>query len=579
MNRIKIIITCFTLFAFVGISAQESRSIHGNVSDGNNPIQDVRIQVEGSQAQTFTDANGKYKLGVEVGDLLKYSYNGMKDYLVRVEDVTRFLNLIMIPDIEELPEVTVTGSNRKTQGDLAVEYPVNPRIIKTAFGYLNADTAPGKVILLSDEEITSVSLCLLNVIRNRFPGVSIIGDCQQGGDVIIRGAGSIANARTAVYDLDGLILQDAPIWLNVDQIKRIAVIPSIAFASRYGALGNGGVVIINTITGNPQSSKIVDQARLRNNYYKGDALGEDAVQNSQPAYIAALREAGSFDDARVVYNRYAAQYSGSPYFYLDAYRHFYEDLDAMEFADGIIRDNSFRFEDNAVVLKALAYNYQEQGRFKKALETFKEVFILRPQYSQSYQDLAGAYQDARAYDKAASMYARYKYLVDENFLMESEYFSKIIQHESDNFLKLHAGKAGIDLKKVLTDLYVENTTRMVVEWNDTEAEFELQFVNPEGQYHIWKHTYAGNEARIVDEKIKGYSMEEHIINKAMPGLWEVNIRYLGNKSLTPTYLKITTYYNYGQRNQQKDVKTFKLTLKDNWQKLLSINNPGVSRVR
>ena len=57
MNRIKIIITCFTLFAFVGISAQESRSIHGTVSDGNNPIQDVRIQVEGSQAQTFTDAN------------------------------------------------------------------------------------------------------------------------------------------------------------------------------------------------------------------------------------------------------------------------------------------------------------------------------------------------------------------------------------------------------------------------------------------------------------------------------------------------------------------------------------------
>ena len=55
--------------------------------------------------------------------------------------------------------------------------------------------------------------------------------------------------------------------------------------------------------------------------------------------------------------------------------------------------------------------------------------------------------------------------------------------------------------------------------------------------------------------------------------------YLGNKSLTPTYLKVTTYYNYGQRDQKKDVHTFKLTLKDNWQKLLSINNPGVSKVR
>jgi uncharacterized protein YfaP (DUF2135 family) len=126
---------------------------------------------------------------------------------------------------------------------------------------------------------------------------------------------------------------------------------------------------------------------------------------------------------------------------------------------------------------------------------------------------------------------------------------------------------------------VDNTTRVVVEWNDTEAEFELQFVNPENQYHNWKHTYVDNDKRLVDEKIKGYSMEEHIIDNNLPGLWQVNVRYMGNKSLTPTYLKITTYYNYGQRSQQKEVHTFKLTLKNNWQKLLSINNPGISKVR
>ncbi|MEJ2163104.1 MAG: hypothetical protein P8X60_07265 [Robiginitalea sp.] len=254
-------------------------------------------------------------------------------------------------------------------------------------------------------------------------------------------------------------------------------------------------------------------------------------------------------------------------------------MNAEEFADEIISQNRFRFDTNAVVLKALAYIYQEQGRHAKALEELRDVFILRPQYSQSYQDLAIAYEDARSYDKAAGMYARYNYLVDENFLMESDYFSKIIQHESDNFLKLHAGKAGIGLKKVLTDPYVDNTTRVVVEWNDTEAEFELQFVNPENQYHNWKHTYVDTDKRLVDEKIKGYSMEEHIIDNNLPGLWQVNVRYMGNKSLTPTYLKITTYYNYGQRSQQKEVHTFKLTLKNNWQKLLSINNPGISKVR
>ncbi len=578
----KALTKIFILAAFVlssALTAQQIRKIQGTVSDGSNPMKDVMIEVQGKDSSVYSDGEGKYAIEAEVGDMLKYSYTGMKDYIVRVEDVSRHLNLIMIPDVEELSEVTVTGTNRKSQQDMAIEYATNPRIIRTAFGYLDADRAPGRVIMIDQSNIMAVQLDIFGVIRNRFPGISVVGNCQTGGNVIIRGAGSISSPRSAVYDVDGLVLTQAPCWLDPLQIKRMAIIPTIGFSARYGALGNGGVVIINTISGNPQDPKIVDQARLRNNYATQPVLGAEAVAQSEPTYMTALREVNSAEEAKSVYNRYAEQYSGSPYFYLDTYQYFHDRLNDAEFADQIIRENRFRFDNNAAVLKGLAYLYQEQGRSAKALDVYKDVFILRPQYSQSYQDLAIAYEDARSYDKAAGMYARYKYLIDENFLVASDHFSKIIQHESDNFLKLNAGKAGIGLKKVLTDPYVENTTRVVVEWNDTEAEFELQFVNPEGQYHTWKHTYAENEERLVDEKMKGYSMEEHIIDKALPGLWEVNVRYLGNKSLTPTYLKVTTYYNYGQRDQQKEVNTFKLTLKNNWQKLLSINNPGMSRVR
>ena len=129
---------------------------------------------------------------------------------------------------------------------------------------------------------------------------------------------------------------------------------------------------------------------------------------------------------------------------------------------------------------------------------------------------------------------------------------------------------GVDIDEILTDPFVQNTTRVVVEWNDTEAEFELQFVNPEGQYHSWKHTYADNEERILDEKMKGYSSEEQIIDRALPGLWKINVKYLGNKSLTPTYLKVSIYDNYGTRSQRKEVRVFKLTLKDVNQKLFTL---------
>ncbi|MEJ2163103.1 MAG: TonB-dependent receptor plug domain-containing protein, partial [Robiginitalea sp.] len=188
-----------------------------------------------------------------------------------------YLNLIMVPDIEELPEVTVTGSNRKSQQDLAIEYATNPRIIRTAYGFLNAETVPGRVVMVSDNDIRAVQVDIFGVIRNRFPGVSVVGDCQQGGNVIIRGAGSVSNPRTAVFDVDGLILTNAPCWLDPLQIKRMAIIPTIAFSARYGALGNGGVVIINTISGNPQDPKIVDQARLRDNYLRNPAFGAQEV--------------------------------------------------------------------------------------------------------------------------------------------------------------------------------------------------------------------------------------------------------------------------------------------------------------
>ncbi|MGB5654587.1 MAG: hypothetical protein WBM56_12225 [Robiginitalea sp.] len=580
MIQKKHILTFAFLTFALGLMAQEMRTVRGSVTDGTNPMKDVAIAVQGKQdVRTFSDADGKYEIQAEVGDLLEYSYTGMKDYLVRVEEVTRYMNLVMIPDVQELDEVTVTESRRKSQQDLALEYAGNSRILKTAYGYLDADTAPAQVRMLDQNSILPVALCILDVIRNQFPGITTTGNCQEGGAVIFRGGGSVSNQRVGIFDVDGLVLQQVPVWIDVNQIKRMALISSVAYTARYGAVGSGGVVVINTITGNPQMNKIVDQARLRNNYIKEPALDGAAVAYSEPTYMSAFRESTSFEDAQTVYSRYEAQYGSSPYFYLDAYKHFYQTLGETEFADQIIRENNRVFEKNASMLKALAYAYQEEGRYEKALEAFKEVFIMRPNYSQSYQDLSLGYRDAGAYDKAASIYARYKYLVDENFLLPSEDFSKIIQHESDNLLKLHASQIGANAKKIVSDPFVQNTTRVVVEWNETEAEFELQFVNPEGQYHNWKHTYAENEDRIIDEKMAGYSMEELIIDNALPGLWELNVRYDGNKSLTPTYLKVTTYYNYGERDQKKQVNTFKLTLRNNWQKLLSINNPGVSRVR
>jgi hypothetical protein len=66
--------------------------------------------------------------------------------------------------------------------------------------------------------------------------------------------------------------------------------------------------------------------------------------------------------------------------------------------------------------------------------------------------------------------------------------------------------------------------------------------------------------------------EEEPINGSLLGTWQVNVKYVGNKSLTPTYLRASIYYNYGQIAQRKEVKLFKLSLKNVIQELFKLVN-------
>ena len=82
---------------------------------------------------------------------------------------------------------------------------------------------------------------------------------------------------------------------------------------------------------------------------------------------------------------------------------------------------------------------------------------------------------------------------------------------------------------------------------------------------------ASNNELITDEKLKGYSSKEFMIEDLGMGNWLVNLTYYGNKKYTPTYLKMTTYYNWGKLNQHSKIKVFKLTKKNVKVQLLKAN--------
>ncbi len=99
------------------------------------------------------------------------------------------------------------------------------------------------------------------------------------------------------------------------------------------------------------------------------------------------------------------------------------------------------------------------------------------------------------------------------------------------------------------------------EWNNGDAEFQLQFVNPENRFYEWDHTYDANFEQILKEKKEGFSSAQFVIDENLPGKWLVNIRYQGNKSYDPTYIKSTVYLHYGTPFEIKRTYWHRLTEK------------------
>ncbi|MCP4978279.1 MAG: hypothetical protein GY931_19195, partial [Maribacter sp.] len=128
MNRLftLLLLVC----SFQGFSQDVINKISGVVSDMGYPLANVNISIKGTTDGIQTDANGKYEIEARPRDVLLFSYVGMHDVLIIVEDVTSTLNISMVPRIEELDEVIVAQRKKKGQQGLALDYAKNKSIVR-----------------------------------------------------------------------------------------------------------------------------------------------------------------------------------------------------------------------------------------------------------------------------------------------------------------------------------------------------------------------------------------------------------------------------------------------------------------
>ncbi|MGW9686099.1 carboxypeptidase-like regulatory domain-containing protein [Flagellimonas sp. 2504JD1-5] len=583
------------LSGFTAIFSQVStKRISGFITDGLNPIENVSVKIKDTEKGVKSGENGAYEIYAEEGQTLVYSHLGKQSIEIIIEDVTSFLNITMYDDIENLDEVVVINRKKRTRKTLLEDYHTNKNLVKTAFGILDKERSGFSMRVIDGEQLSYAGQDFIDALQSWLPGIQIFrpttfrpggGSLNRIGRVptdltiptvfLPRTLRSMLNPVPATFDVDGVIYTEAPIFIQVQNIERIAVLESLGASNRYGSLGVGGVIIINTKWGNPNrrepgTNKPYDHVKLRNNFFDKNSLANWS-QIPIPKYLEKLYAAKTEQEARSIYFEEEVSRPQSAYFYLDARGFFKDNFDNKQLVENVTKTVAEKFGTDPTILKALAYMLEEEGEFDKAMELYKKVFILRPHYMQSYMDLANAYHNLGEVENAATLYTRYNYLKDKAFFLPSDTFDPIIHKNFRNLLEQN--RSALENKYILqTDEQDFKGLRMVFEWNNSETEFELQFVSPSNQFYTTSHTLQKNAERIQEEKEKGFSCEEYLVYGPINGNWSVNVKYLGNKSATPTYLKTTVYHGFGTENQKKEVKVFRLATKNANLSLLRITD-------
>jgi Ca-activated chloride channel family protein len=223
MKNVKLISLALSMLICFVAAAQE-KTITGTVTDDTNqPLPGASIVIKKTRITAQTNFDGNYSIQAKVGDVLIFSYIGMKTENVVVKN-SNVINVKMKSESNNLQEVVVVG-----YGTSSDEYEDNN------YGY----TAPKR------KEKKSVSQASEMVIS----GVQITQNTSYvaSPSVAIRGAVSVPSKNEPIYIIDGVPAKSGQIAkINPNDIKDVKVLKEESATSLYGSKASNGAVVINT---------------------------------------------------------------------------------------------------------------------------------------------------------------------------------------------------------------------------------------------------------------------------------------------------------------------------------------------
>lgn len=209
----------------------QNHSIKGQIVDAksNEPLIGVNITVEGTSNGTISDVDGHFTLTATPDAVLKISYIGYREILLKVADLKKDAIISLEEDSKQLEEVVVVG------------YGVQKKV--TSVGSI---TQTGGNELMKGGSVNSVS----EALQGKLNGVVAINSSGMPGDnevkMYIRGKSTWDNTDPLVL-VDGIERNMNDVDMN--EIESISVLKDASAIAVYGVRGGNGVILITTKRG------------------------------------------------------------------------------------------------------------------------------------------------------------------------------------------------------------------------------------------------------------------------------------------------------------------------------------------
>jgi len=226
---------------FIGYSAAfaQGGDVTGKVTDASDGqlLSGVTVLIKGTQTGAITDVNGAFRIKVNPGDVMVFSFVGYEPQEITVQPNT-VVNVTLNPKAEFLEELVVIG-----------------------YGVQKKEDATGSVAVISTKDFNRGSITSAPQLAiGKIPGVQItsIGGAPGEGSVIrIRRGSSISASNEPLYVIDGVPVDNEGIsgtrnalsTLNPNDIETFTVLKDASATAIYGNRASNGVILITTKKG------------------------------------------------------------------------------------------------------------------------------------------------------------------------------------------------------------------------------------------------------------------------------------------------------------------------------------------